>query len=171
MSFGNKKLRGIPRRLRSLKQWATSFEKYFPEITDDDYASGYWSVKIPVASSLVQGAQTTQELQAYCAQMLINACAHLNGAKPADVDELRVTCCIVLPDMFASEICIYTNDNYFQKHTSDGNNIFGKRTLIANKSLSCDWSLALPASFGELGISCLQDDYHSDLWYFGDVLT
>ncbi|BBG29376.1 DUF3916 domain-containing protein [Zymobacter palmae] len=169
LSFTHKKLRGVPRRLRAISRWAASFEGYFPTLTDEDYAHGYWSIKIPVACALVEGKQTSSVLQAYCAQEMIAACAHLTAAKPAALSECRVTCCIVLPSMFASELCIYTREDYFQAHTEPGENHFGRRSLIEHQRLSDEWALALPSNMEEKGLLFASDDYRCERWYFGEL--
>lgn len=54
-SFSNKKLRGIPRRLRALARWTKSFSGYFPsQLTPEEK---YWNYKIPVYRNLVEGKQ------------------------------------------------------------------------------------------------------------------
>ncbi|RPD97562.1 DUF3916 domain-containing protein [Candidatus Pantoea deserta] len=174
LAVSDKKLRGIPRRLRSLKKWSESYISNFPTIADEDYSYGYWNVKIPVHFSLVQGKQTSRNIQSYCAQMLINAAYDLYQSKPADKDEIRVTCSIVLPDMFSSELCLFTSEEYFNMHTQPGNNIFGQLSLLHGRSLVKDFNLELPKGFAESGIlrACENDEgeiYLSEHWYIGEV--
>ena len=130
LALSDKKLRGIPRRLRSLKKWSESYINKFPAITAEDYCYGYWNIKIPVHFSLVQGRQTNRNIQSYCAQMLINAAYDIYQCKPVDKKEIRVTCGIDLPDMFSSELCLFTSEEYFNMHTQTGNNFFWKINFI-----------------------------------------
>lgn len=173
LSISNKKVRGVPRRLRSLKKWAESFEGYFPT-SGLSVEEGYWNLKIPVLMNLVQGKQAKKEIQASCAQRLIDAAYHLFQAKKDTSPEIKVTCCIILPDMFASELCIFTSREYFNMHTVEGYGRFGKLERIKNKSLVQLWGLKLPSEFSELGI--LRTDknedgnpYLSENWYFGEI--
>ncbi|WP_133842676.1 DUF3916 domain-containing protein [Erwinia rhapontici] len=173
LSLTNKKLRGIPRRLRSLKRWSESYASFFPDICEHDYISGYWNVKIPVHMALVQGKHTHVNIQSYCAQALINAAYHIYNAKVAE-DDVRVTCSIVLPDMFASELCIFTAEEYFLLHTSEGKSRFGEITLLKDRSLEKEWGLDLPDGFSEVGILRADEDeegnlYYSEHWYIGEV--
>jgi len=106
--------------------------------------------------------------------MLINAAYDIYQSKPAENDDIRVTCSIVLPDMFSSELCLFTSEEYFNLHTQPGNNIFGQLSLLHGRSLVKDWNLELPNGFSELGILriCENDDgelYHSEHWYIGEV--
>lgn len=174
LAISNKKLRGIPRRLRSLKRWSESYVSKFPEISSEDYSYGYWNVKIPVHLSLVQGRQTSRDIQSYCAQMLVNAAYDIYQSKPADKENIRVTCSIVLPDMFSSELCLFTSEEYFNMHTQPGNNIFGQLSLLHERSLVKEWGLILPEEFSELGVlrACENDEgeiYYSEHWYIGEV--
>lgn len=177
LSLTNKKLRGVPRRLRSLKRWSESYESYFPNVYESDYISGYWNAKIPVDMALVQGKHTDVGIQSCCAQMLIDAAYHIYNAKVAG-DDVRVTCCIVLPDMFASELCIFTAEEYFLLHTSEGKSRFGQITVLKDRSLEKEWELDLPDGFSEVGILRVDEDededeegnpYYSEHWYFGEV--
>lgn len=172
-AFTNKKLRGIPRRLRSLKRWTESCESFLPDISDDDYKAGYWNEKIPVDMALVQGKQTHAGIQSLCAQALIDAAYKIYHAKPAD-DDVRVTCCIVLPDMFASELCLFTAEEYYNLHTTKGTSRFGEITLLHDRSLATEWSLHLPDGFSELGVLRTEvteegNVYCSEHWYLGEV--
>jgi hypothetical protein len=87
----------------------------------------------------------------------------------------RVTCWINLPDMFASELCIFTDEAYFNEHTSAGQGRFGKkRELIQGKSLDIAWGLKIPEGFSEIGIlrTDINDEgnpYISECWFIGEV--
>jgi hypothetical protein len=167
-----KKLRGIPRRIRSLKKWALSFENYFPkELVPTER---YYNWKIPVIRSLVEGKQSNIELKSMCAQQLINAAYFLYLSKPEGALSYRVTCCVMLPEMFSSELCIFTSEEYFQEHTNKGTNSFGEISIISNKSLANEMGLVLPIGFHELGVLRTYIDegvvYRSECWYFGEVI-
>jgi hypothetical protein len=167
----NKKLRGVKRHLRNLKEWSDSFENYFPNL--DDYDDRYFNWKISVPLALVQGKHSTQQIKAECAQYLINACNHLIKAKPNNVGYCKVTCCIILPDMFASEICLYLDEDYFNSHTCLGAFAEAKEVISSGESLAGFWGLEIPEGMFERGIhteyidpSDLEENYISDSWYF-----
>jgi hypothetical protein len=167
-----KKLRGIPRRIRALKKWALSFENHFP--TDLVASDRYYNLKIPVIRSLVEGKQSTIELKSICAQQLINAAHSMFLSKPENAATFRVTCCVMLPEMFLSEVCIFTSEEYFQAHTNVGANSFGEISVISNKSLVNELKLVLPIGFHELGVLRTYTDegvvYRSECWYLGEVI-
>lgn len=173
-TLGSKeKLRGIPRRLRALACWAGSFDGYFPsdELSTEEE---YWNWKIPVDLRLVEGKQTNSAIQTECAQRLIDAAHLIYKARPRNVEGIRVTSVVVLPCMFTSELCIYTSESYYKKHTDVGRGIFGEITIIKDRSLAREWGLVLPEGFGELGVLRASEDgdgvpYSSEHWYFGEV--
>lgn len=167
-----KKLRGVPRRLRALNSWSESMRGFFPK--DIDGGDNYFNLKIPVMLSLVEGRQTNLKIKKECAQILINAAYEIFKAKPDDFKDFRVTCCVVLPNMFSSEVCIYCSEDYFNQHTQPGSGFFGDISLITDKSLSSCWGLVLPEGFSELGVIRYSegDDgnyFSSECWYFGEV--
>ncbi|AXF25343.1 DUF3916 domain-containing protein [Burkholderia pyrrocinia] len=168
-----KKLRGIPRRLRAVRQWPEKLSNCIPA---DVWNSNelYWNWKIPVLSSLVRGRYATVATRRTCAQGLIDASAFLLARKPTASRSARVTCAISLPDMFASEVCVYLDEDYFSAHVDDGASIFGERNLIRGRKLSSEWMLHVPPGMSELGIAIkdLDDDgrpFMYECWYFGEV--
>jgi hypothetical protein len=100
LSLTNKKLRNIPRHLRALTRWADSFENSFYE--ELPLRRGFINEKIPVIESLVEGKQTTPEIQVHCAQQLIRAAGYLVEARPDDMPQCWIVACIIIPDMFSS---------------------------------------------------------------------
>jgi hypothetical protein len=172
LALTNKKVRGIPRRLRALGRWSESWDQRFPsDLSVDDR---YWNVKIPVLRTLVQGKQTSIGIQSFCAQQLINAAHKIYLAKPETSTSFRVTCGIVLPDMFASELCIFTSEDYFNEHTLNGKGRFGELQKIQGRSLAEAWNLTVPGGFFEIGVLRTDEDEDgkpcwSEHWYFGEV--
>lgn len=168
----NKKLRGKKRRLRAFETWSKSFLDYFPEhITEEEQ---YWHIKIPVDIRLVQGKYTDKITQAQCAQNLINATHQIYQAKPLNLKQYRVTCIICLPDMFTSEICIFTSEKYFKYHTELCDRKSEELDIILNRSLAKEWKLILPQGFSEKGIirndlDWEDEEYFAERWYFGEV--
>jgi hypothetical protein len=174
ISLTNKKVRGIPRRLRSLRRWSESFLGNFPVgLAQTDR---YCNYKIPVLQSLVEGKQTTRAIQRECAQRLIDACHKLIVSKPPGAAALRVVATICLPDMYTSEVCVYSDEQYFQSKVSPAASEFGAATPIQNRSLASEWGLLLPAGIQELGLALdyrgyadFNDWYTGEHWYFGEV--
>lgn len=170
-----KKLRGINRRLRAIRGWADRIDGRFPAEEDVAPEYRYWNLKIPVALNLVEGRQTTDHIRRVCAQSLIDACARLARAKPDYAAHSRVTCVVCMPDMYASEVCLYLDEDYFLSHTRPSQASDGAARLIEGRRLSQEWGLVLPEGFGELGLSVEFHDEADDSrlvaerWYFGDV--
>ncbi len=173
ISLTEKKVRGVPRRLRALKKWAECFSGWFPEGLEAESRYCHW--KIPVLSSLVEGRRAKRPIQIECAQRLIEATGHLIASKPAYANKFRVTCVICLPDMFSSEICIYLQEDYFQSMTAESVGRGGTTITIKERSLAEEWGLTLPEGVSELGVAVdyrsEEDDWSlvGERWYFGEV--
>jgi len=174
IALTNKKVRGVRRRLRSLAKWAASFASSFPSgLTEADR---YVNYKIPVLQSLVEGAQTSREIQRECAQHMIEACSNLVSAKPATASSLRVVATICLPDMFSSEICIYSDEAYFQSKVRTNVDASGSVTALGDRRLTKEWGLVLPAGMQESGVAVVSsgsdssdEQYVSEHWFFGEL--
>lgn len=170
-ALSNKKERGIQRKLRNLRCWSESFKGHFPDL--EGYEERYYNWKIPVPMNMVQGKHSQQDIKAQCVQYLINACQYLIEAKPVGTKFCKVACVIVQPDMFASEICLYLDEDYFNAHTLSGEYYDPQYLLADDISLSRRWGLQIPEHMYERGIHIHYidpkdetDNYIADYWYF-----
>ncbi|WLH89502.1 DUF3916 domain-containing protein [Pseudomonas sp. FP453] len=174
LSLSNKKLRNIPRRLRALTRWADSFEgSFYSELPLD---RGFENEKIPVIESLVEGKQTTPEILAHCAQQLIRAAGYLLEARPDEAPECWVVANIMIPDMFSSEVCVYTDESRYLGATQPFEYEHFRQTRIIGRSLASEWGLTVPPGLHEVGFHFVYVDedgetYESEHWYFGEVST
>jgi hypothetical protein len=171
-----KKLRGIPRRMRALRTQLSNLSKEFPIDQNFSLSHGHWNFKIPVSWALVEGRYTTPKIQKECAQLLINTCASLIEIKPEWAKMHRVTCCICKPNMFSSEICIYLDEEYYQSKVEPTSNEYGYQTVMVNQSLASEWEILKPKGVSEIGINwCyntsedIYDHYVSEHWIYGEV--
>lgn len=168
LALSNKKVRNIPRRLRALAAWAADFDGYFPAVLSEEEKYCNW--KIPIHMSMVEGKQATADLKRQCAQALINAAQHLRMSRPEHKVDCRVVAVICLPDMFSSEICIYTDLNYHRSHIPPADSEY----VETARSLAEEWALVLPPGMGERGLrytveDCNGETYEEERWYFGEV--
>jgi hypothetical protein len=168
LALSNKKVRNIPRRLRALGAWVADFEGYFPAVLSEKEKYCNW--KIPIHMSMVEGKQATADLQRQCAQHLINAAQHLRMSRPDSAIDCRVVAAICLPDMFSSEICIYTDLQYHRSHIPPADSEY----IETDRSLAEEWALVLPPGLGERGLrytveDCDGETYEEERWYFGEV--
>jgi len=146
LALSEKKERGIPRKLRSLKLWSEHFKGYFPDLID--YDDRYLNWKIPVPLNLVEGCHSKDSDKALCAQYMLNACQYLIEAKPEGLGFCKVAC--VISTQYDPS-CILSDE----------------------KSLVKRWGLKLPQMLSERGIHVEYIDpedetanYLSDHWYF-----
>lgn len=168
LALSNKKIRNIPRRLKALATWASNFKGYFPD--DLTLEDKYCNWKIPVLTTLVEGKQATDAIRKECAQQMINAAGHLLQARTAEAIDSRIVANICIPDMFSSEICIYTQLDYHRCHIPPAHD----ESCIIDKSLAAEWGLVLPKGMKERGISFSVEDDDGEIfvlerWNFGEV--
>ncbi|OPA98359.1 hypothetical protein BFW87_05905 [Pseudomonas fluorescens] len=174
LSLTNKKLHNIPRHLRALARWADSFEGYFYK--ELPLQPDFVNEKIPVIENLVEGKQTTPEILANCAQQLINVAGHLLQARPDDAPECWIVACVMVPDMFSSRVCVYTDKARYLGHTQPFDYDYFCQTRIIGRSLAAEWNLTLPTGLYEVGFHFTHENedgytFESEHWYFGEVNT
>ncbi len=174
VAFTQKKLRGVTRRLRSLAKWPSSFEGSFPAGLSP--ADGFANYKLPVHESLVDGKSATAAQRRAAAQSLVDACAQLIAAKPPAAANFRVVATVSLPKMFPSEVCIYSDERYFQEMVQIGQSRHGATKRIEGRSLANEWGLVMPASMREFGLEYNnlatpdpEDRRAGEYWFFGEV--
>ena len=174
LALSHRKVRGLRRRLRALERWAAAIGDPYPaSLTPEDH---YWNVKIPVLDALVEGPRARRRVQRQCVQRLIDAAASLIRSKPASATGSRVVACVCVPDLFSSEVCIYTDETYFQSKVQPSQRENERITPILGRSLAASWGLVVPPGMGERGVLWeLHDpseeggEYQSELWFYGEV--
>ncbi|MBT2338989.1 DUF3916 domain-containing protein [Pseudomonas fluorescens] len=161
LALSNKKLRGIPRRLRALERWAVRFNgNYYPRSYEDQRFT-HW--KIPVHTCLVQGSQAPIEVQAFCVQQSLEAAAHLSRAADRGQGYYRVACLLVWPWVHQSEVTVFYDRDYYL-------GFLGQHNTLAPLRLSEKLALVLPDSFIEHGHDATQRDDEVDVhwWCIGE---
>lgn len=100
----------MARRLRALNRWAECFDARWP--TELEESDKYYNWKIPILMSVVQGRHAQFEWQRSCVNSLVVAASRLVQNGPANVP-FRVVASIAVPWLFGSEVCIYSDRDYF----------------------------------------------------------
>ncbi|WP_341646724.1 DUF3916 domain-containing protein [Thauera sp. SDU_THAU2] len=150
IALTNKKLRGIPRRIRTLEKWALSFEGYIRPRSHE--MERYFNWKIPVHQALVQGRQTSLEIQSRCIAQLLNAASALAVAsREASGEYCRVACLITWPWLHQSEVTVFYDKDYYLSFLGNANS-------LAPRLISEKLALSLPSGFLEHGHNVTQPD-------------
>jgi len=150
-ALSSKKLRNIPRRQRALVRWAAGFTgRYLPAQRAD---TRFFNWKIPVHLHLLQGKQTTPDLQAFCVQQLIQAAQHLIDAANAHAPApyYRVACLIIWPYLHQSEVTIFYDPQYYQ-------GFLNTKTPLPRSALLKHLALEIPVDWQVTGVDATQPD-------------
>ena len=124
----------------------------------------------------MEGRHARHKGEAQAAQALINACNRVIRSKPADKRAYRVTATVCVPDLFTSELCIYSSEEYFQSKVVPCEDGQGSIREITGRSLAKEWGLRLPEGMAELGVvwnftksGDPDDHYVGEHWVYGEV--
>jgi hypothetical protein len=149
------------------------FRGCFPAgLSEDDR---YRSFKLPVLQGFVDGKHATQAVRRVCAQRVIDACFNLIQSKPENARQFRVVAMLCRPELFASEVAIYTNEKIYQDQIWTGDHECGSVRTITGKSFAKEWGLVLPAGFSEhcLEVQGTGSDgtgwYVFEQWFLGEA--
>jgi len=156
----NKKLRGIPRRLRALEGWASTLNGYARPRSQ--HMERYHSWKIPVHILLVEGHQTNLEIQSRCTNIFLSAAVSLAEAQCQAYGYCRVACILNWPRLHQSEIVIFYDREYYLSFLGSANG-------LAPDRISRKLSLSVPPDFLEHGhdITQFDDREQIELWCIG----
>jgi hypothetical protein len=152
-------------------RWADGFAGSFPV---EHAGRRFMNWKIPVPDRLVRPPTTTAAIQAECAQCLIDAAAHVAAAKPADLAHARAVAIISLPDMFASELCVFFDAAYFRSFTERTADWQRWTPLPKGRSLAEEMGLSLPDDFVVRGFAeAIHDEEtgetrEGEVWLIGE---
>lgn len=106
----NRKLRGVRRHLRSLTKWADLIH------FENDLRPGekYVNFKVPLPAALVEGPRSRHRLQADVISQLLRAAEKLARQQPPENSQFyRVAVLLTLPNLFASEVTLFFDEDYF----------------------------------------------------------
>lgn len=162
IALTHKKLRGIPRRMRALEKWAHDFSGYVRPRSGE--LERYFNWKMPVHFALVQGRQTSLEIQSRCAAALLKAASCLSDASPGISNGYyRVACLITWPWLHQSEVTIFYDKDYYES-------FLGKANTLSPRRISEKLSLSVPAHFLEHGHDVTQpeDTVSVEWWCIGE---
>lgn len=132
------KLRGVPRRLRTLRRWADSFEGWFPgdhDLRVDGGGRLCWYQKVPVDWRLGQ----SQRLRSASAQCVLDAGSNLLSARPSTVSHDAGALIGSTSHIFGSEVFVYAEPVELEGEP------------ILDRSLAHDWGLRIPPNLVEYG--------------------
>lgn len=152
-----RRLRNPARHLRSLARQASDPPGWLPSHDVlEGWADRFWHWKAPIDSKLVAPRDTNPAIKAAVAQSLLEAAAnasrHLVLRRKA-----RVACLLAPENLFASEVTIFFDDDYFQTflppaiHGVARAGAFAVTTAPATIDVVPDWGLQVPKGLRDFG--------------------
>lgn len=165
--MNKKKQRGQRRKLERLIRYLEDSTKNFP-IPEDKYV--HWHM--PCAESFIDSIKTSRKIKTRAMQCMIDCTHHLYTIKPDTIEFCRVVCMIAYPYLWASQIIVFFNKEYFDNFF-DRNSLEQSWTVISNKSMKGTRNLQTASNFTEVGYL---EEIHNDekihkceLWFYGEL--
>ena len=137
------------RKCRSLRRWADGFAERWRDIPAGQ--RDYWNWKIPMPRALVSAPGARLPVQKVCAQALVDAAWRLSQASSPEMAHARVVAIVSFPDMFASEVCAFLSEDYFNGFCERDDDDQRWAPMPASNGLAARLGLRLPAGFQERG--------------------
>jgi hypothetical protein len=152
-------LRNAERHLAALDAWAAEFQDTFPA---DDAHPHCETYSLPADMRLTDRPTTRPEHQARCAQAMLTAAAHLRAARPAALFHQKVAVMTFQPDMFMSEVQVFTDPDYYRMFEVRTGRYQVWTRLPPERGLVRELGLVLPESFVERGWLNREEDEDPD---------
>jgi hypothetical protein len=168
--MSDKKVRGLKRKSRSMVNRLEQETMKFPS----DFYNGYWHLHLPVAQDFIASIKTPKAIKRLCIQTLLDRAEHLKRIKPPSNQKFRIVVAIDLPDLWNSQIIIFSGDSHF-KGFFDRNDDYQKWIpLSVDRNMASEWDLSIPDSMSCLGIrEEIKDEdaelFENEIWFVGEL--
>ena len=171
--------RDIEQQIRVVECWSQAFASHCFLDGGAGKAEQHWH--LPVSQRLVDPPTTSRTVQTRCAQALVDAATHLAAVRPPEQGRARVVALIALPGMFASQVCIFFDPEYFRTFANRTHPSQSWTALPPGRSLAREWDLALPPGFKEQGFrevirepaehdpGTFEVTYEGEIWMITDM--
>lgn len=168
----------VEQQLRAVERWSQSFENIFP---DAEATRGHAHWHMPVDQALTDPATSGSDVQRRCAQAVIDGAAAMSVARPPAKAHMRVAALICLPDLFMSQICLFSDPRYFRNFANRTHSRQCWTPVPSGHRLSVKLELTIPNGFIERGFherlqepdetdaSRLVVTYEGEVWMIADA--
>jgi hypothetical protein len=171
------------KKIRGLKRKSNKLIKRIEENTStflSDFENGYWHMHLPISQSFITSNKTPIRIKRLCIQTLINQAKKLIENKPKGLKKYRVVVAIDLPELFSSQIIIFSGNSHFNGFF-DRNDEFQKWIPLSNdRNLESEWDLHVPKNMEIIGYNEIISDYvegtknievtyKGELWFIGEL--
>lgn len=162
----NAKIRNPNRHIRALEKWASGFQGYYPERSNERYIN----FKIWTLDRLVEGPKAQHEWKQKALQQLIVVAKNLVAAKPEEEKgKSWVAILLCYPNLWSSEVTVFFDKEYYEN--------FQPREGLLSSSISKQYDIDLPENLLELGYQVSWEDqdetgelctYIEERWTLGE---
>lgn len=168
----------IEQELYAVERWSQSFSHAFP---DAEATRGHVHWHLPMNQGVAGSLTNRSEIQRRCAQALIDGAAHVSAARPLAKAHMRVAALICQPDMFMSQICLFSDPAYFRSFTHRTHPRQRWTPLPPDRRLSRELGLMVPCGFSEFGYQEIMHEpdetdasklvvtYDGEIWMIADA--
>ncbi|OCA85077.1 DUF3916 domain-containing protein [Pseudobacillus wudalianchiensis] len=168
--MSDKKIRGLKRKTKKMIERIEQETETFPS----EFYNGYWHLHIPAAQSFISSSKIPLSIKRACMQTLLDRTEHLIKIKPQYNEKLRVVAAIDLPDLWNSQIIVFTGDRHFKGFFDRDDGEQRWTPLSKKRDIEKEWSLSIPAGVETLGIreDLTEEDgekFESEIWFVGEL--
>jgi hypothetical protein len=139
-----------------------------------DFYKGYWHLHLPVGQDFISSNKTPFGIKQLCIKTLIERAEHLIKIKPDTLEKVRVVITVDLPDLWSSQIIVFSGDSHFDGFF-ERNDEYQKWTpLPKERNFESEWDIYIPEDMNVLGFKEEitdedGDKYNGEIWVFGEL--
>jgi len=168
--MSDKKVRGLKRKTKSMIKRIEQETKIFPI----DFCNGYWHLHLPVAQDFISSNKTPITIKRLCIQTLLNRAEYLIRIKPKSQQKFRVIVLIDLPDLWNSQIIVFSGDSHFKGFFERNDDYQKWIPLTVERNIVSEWNLSVPKGIDIFGVreEITDEDgekYESEIWFVGEL--
>ena len=168
--MSDKKVRGLKRKTKNMVK---RIEQETIKFSSDFY-NGCWYLHLPVAQDFISSNKTPFAIKRLCIQTLLDRAEYLVSIKPFALEKLRVVVAIDLPDLWNSQIIVFSGDSHFKGFFERNDDYQKWIPLSRERYIVSEWNLSVSKGMDILGIrEEITDEggeqFESEIWFIGEL--
>ncbi|WP_374722902.1 DUF3916 domain-containing protein [Peribacillus tepidiphilus] len=168
--MSDKKVRGLKRKTKNMVKRIEEETIKFPS----DFYNGYWHLHLPVSQDFISSNKTPLSIKRLCIQTLLDKAEYLVSIKPPTLEKLRVVIAIDLPDLWNSQIIVFSGDSHFKGFFERNDDYQKWIPLSMERNIVSEWDLLVHKGMDILGVrEEITDEggekFESEIWFVGEL--